>query len=154
MVHNDEIEQAQARAEADIERMQAQSRIHVRIFLNQTRTSMFRKYNAGDTLSLAFAGNFLLDLYQRPAVGVERDERVLNTVFRVFNIEHPEYYFNRSLSVADVVTLFDVDDKGEQAGIPTRPRTYVCAGFGWQSLDIAQTADGVAVGHLKEADNA
>lgn len=50
------------------------------------------------------------------------DEQLLEKAFRILNINHPEDYHERSLSVGDVVTI---------AGA----RSYRCDWAGWQKLD-------------------
>ncbi len=50
----------------------------------------------------------------------------LEELFRIFNIEHPEDYRGRSLSVSDIVILGDAD--GNNAN------TWFCDIFGWQNI--------------------
>jgi YodL-like len=51
------------------------------------------------------------------------DEQLLEDAFRTLNINHPEDYQERSLSVGDVITI-----AGE--------RSYRCNWVGWQKLDF------------------
>lgn len=52
--------------------------------------------------------------------------RVLEELFRIFNIDHPEDYRARSLSNSDVVALCDGDGN---------PSTYwFCDSWGWEEI--------------------
>ena len=46
---------------------------------------------------------------------------ILEELFRVFNIEHPEDFQGRSMSVSDIVQLGDDD-------------YYYCDSFGWENI--------------------
>lgn len=50
----------------------------------------------------------------------------LETVYRMFNTDHPEGYTGRSLSVSDVVEITDGDKKG----------FYFCDNIGFQKIDF------------------
>src|SRR5579884_1484710 len=54
------------------------------------------------------------------------DSPVLEEIFRIFNIEHPADYRNRSLSIGDVVTIDEA-------------RSYRCACVGWELLGMVVT---------------
>lgn len=49
---------------------------------------------------------------------------ILESLFYTFNMEHPEDYSHRSLSVGDVVVL------GESA--------YLCAPVGWEEISLTE----------------
>lgn len=50
------------------------------------------------------------------------DTHLLEETFRIFNIDHPHAYHERSLSVGDVVTIAE-------------SRSYRCASLGWEKLE-------------------
>ncbi len=63
------------------------------------------------------------------------DCKTLENVFQMFNMEHPEGYTGRSLSVSDVVMV--------QAAESVKPGFYFCDSIGFKeiSFDPAQTSD-------------
>lgn len=79
----------------------ATQRVAVRIELNETRGHRFTEYHEGDELRAAWRGEIVF-------AAAPTDEAMLDHIFRLFYIEHPAGYTDRSLSVADVVTLADV----------------------------------------------
>ncbi|HEX8556709.1 MAG TPA: YodL domain-containing protein [Pyrinomonadaceae bacterium] len=90
------------------------ARVNVSIFLNETEGHRFNEYHASDELRLAWEGEIRFD------VGADDDTR-LNAVYEIFNINRPQGYRDRSLSMADVVML-----DGE--------RRYSVERFGFQRL--------------------
>lgn len=78
--------------------------------------SMTEGYRQGDPLVLAYTGE----------VEADADLAVLEQLFRMFNMEHPKDYTNRSMSVGDVVILGDGDQR----------RAFSCASIGWQPIDM------------------
>ena len=56
----------------------------------------------------------------------EVDARDLEDVYRIFNVEHPEGYKGRSLSVSDVVEVISADD--------INPGHYFCDSIGFKQI--------------------
>lgn len=56
---------------------------------------------------------------------LENPISILEKLFEIFNIHHPEYYAGRSLSAGDIVMI----DTGDQAIY------YLCCSFGWHQLE-------------------
>ena len=48
--------------------------------------------------------------------------QILEKIYRILNMEHPDDYTGRSLSVSDIVELLD--------------RYYYCDSFGWVEIEI------------------
>lgn len=59
------------------------------------------------------------------------DAKYLESVYRIFNTEHPESYRGRSLSMSDVVEIEDGSD--------VEPGFYYCDTFGFQKVDFDPT---------------
>lgn len=53
---------------------------------------------------------------------------VLERIFEIFNLNHPEGFKGHSLSVSDVVEIID---DGENSGF------YYCDNFGWKKIEVA-----------------
>src|SRR6266478_5964053 len=73
--------------------------VHYRVFLNDTPPSRFFELKEGADLRLAYAA-------QLEVAPDDDDIAILNQLYRLFNVEHPDNYMNRSLSVADIITVF------------------------------------------------
>jgi hypothetical protein len=65
--------------------------------------SMADGYTPGDPLTLAWSATE--DFNQTELMPCLSEKEICEILFERFNIEHPEGYRNRSLSVGDVVTL-------------------------------------------------
>jgi hypothetical protein len=114
---------------------------HYRVFLNDTHMSRFFQLERGAELRLAYAAQ----------VEVEPDDgdmRILNRLYQLFNIEHPDNYMNRSLSVADVVTVFRRGDDCKYS----QPYSYVVQPVGFLQLDVVILNDCVYAGRTISAD--
>lgn len=61
------------------------------------------------------------------------DQHALNEIFRIFNIDHPEDYEARSLSVGDVVVLHTQDGPYEGA--------FACDPVGWREVEIVSPVE-------------
>jgi hypothetical protein len=108
---------------------------HYRIFLNDTYLSRFFQLERGADLRLAYAAQ----------IQVEPDDDeicILNRLFGQFNIDHPDNYMNRSLSVADVVTVLR---RGEDYKY-SQPHSYVVQPVGFAQLDVVILNDCVYAG--------
>lgn len=84
------------------------------LLLNQT--GRFTEYFAHHVLISAYKGT----------VEADTPSAALENIFRTFNIEHPEDYRNRSLSVGDVV---QVTEDGHADGF-----YYACQPVGWERI--------------------
>jgi len=104
--------------------MTGRTTVHYRIFLNDTHLSRFCQLEPGADLRLAYAAQFEVQPH-------DDDLCILNRVFQMFNIEHPCNYMNRSLSVADVVTIFRRGDDCTYS----QPHSYVVQPVGFVELD-------------------
>jgi len=72
--------------------------VNVTIYLNETHGHRFTEYHAADELRRAWEGEIRFD--------ADADDHArLESVYQIFNINHPFGYTDRSLSVADVVVL-------------------------------------------------
>jgi len=91
---------------------------HFHILLNRSE-DMFRRqggvtsagYQHGDQLDVAHEGVVVTD---------ESEAALLEEIFRIYNIDHPADYADRSLSVGDVVEI--------------NGRRYACQPTGWTRL--------------------
>jgi hypothetical protein len=109
--------------------------VHYRVFLNDTPTSRFCELERCAELRLAYAAQ----------LAVEQDDddlRILSRVFRLLNLQHPDNYMNRSLSVADVVTIFRREDDCKYR----EPHSYVVQPVGFFHLDVVILNDCVYAG--------
>ncbi len=66
-------------------------------------------------------------IYDRVFAG-EVECKSLEDVYRMFNLNHPEGYRGRSLSVSDVVKVCDSDE--------VKPGCYFCDSFGFKEIDF------------------
>jgi hypothetical protein len=109
--------------------------VHYRVFLNDTHMSRFFQLEQGSDLRLAYAAQLQVE----PG---DDDVGVLNHVYQLLNIEHPDNYMNRSLSVADVVTVFR---RGSDCKY-SQPYSYVVQPVGFFQLDVVILHDCVYAG--------
>jgi hypothetical protein len=108
---------------------------HFRIFLNDSHTSRFLQLEQGANLRLAYAAQLQVE--------PENDDTfILNRLFQLFNTGPPDNYLNRSLSVADVVTIF----RRESDCTYSQPHSYVVQPIGFAQLDIVILNDCVYAG--------
>lgn len=104
--------------------------IHYRVFLNDTPGSRFMELVHGAYLRLAYAAQL--------QVGKSDDDlTLLNRIYELFNIKHPTDYLNRSLSVADVVTIFP--RRADCSYV--EPHSYVVQYVGYFHLDVVILTD-------------
>lgn len=89
----------------------ANGRTQYRILLNCTRSSQFFRLERYCHLELAYVG-YLPGKVSPDRGSYMTDFDACEALYRTFNVEHPANYLNRSLSMADVVTLADVDTEG------------------------------------------
>jgi hypothetical protein len=115
--------------------MSSNTTVHYRVFLNETRLSRFCELQHGAYLRLAYAAQLAVE-------PEEDDMSILNRLFELFNIRHPENYRNRSLSVADVVTVFRRADDCTY----NQPHSYVVQPVGFFDLDVVILTDCVYAG--------
>ncbi len=120
--------------------MEGPTTVHYRLFLNDTHMSQFFQLEHGANLRLVYAAN----LQVKPD---DNDISILNRLYHCFNIEHPNSYMNRSLSVADVVTVFRRDDDCKYSD----PHSYVVQPVGFSHLDVVILNDCVYAGKTIEA---
>jgi hypothetical protein len=109
--------------------------MHYRVFLNETHLSRFMQLMHGAELRLAYAA-------QLETRCGESNISVLNRIYQMLNVAHPNNYINRSLSVADVVTVFERKlDCGYK-----QPHSYVVQGVGFSELESVILTDCVYAG--------
>jgi len=70
----------------------------------------------------AFRAESMRSVYRLDVVDEGPDAKVLEEAFRIFNIQHPSDYRERSLSIGDVVTI-------------NHNRSYRCDWIGWERLE-------------------
>lgn len=75
-------------------------------------------------MKLAWEGDSIADLDIESGIS---DEAALEDVFRIFNIEHPLQYRNRSLSVGDIVSIEN--------------RNFTCESVGWKYVGSEPLSD-------------
>lgn len=68
-------------------------------------------YQPGDRLEHVHGGSVVTD---------ESEQALLNEIYRIYNIDHPEDYEQRSLSAGDVVVI--------------NGRSFACQAIGWERL--------------------
>lgn len=115
--------------------MQHRNTVHYRVFLNDTNSSRFVQLTDGAELRLAYAAQLGTALD-------ESDVSVLSRIFTTFNIAHPNNYMNRSLSVADVITLF----RRKPDCVYNEPSSYAVLPIGFSRLETAILSDCVYSG--------
>ena len=59
---------------------------------------------------------------------LENYNNLLEEIFKIFNLHHPEDFHGHSLSVSDVVQIINSDKKDNGY--------YYCDSFGWVKLEI------------------
>jgi hypothetical protein len=109
--------------------------VHFRVFLNDTHGSRFIELEHGAHLRLCYAAQL--------QVSPEDDDlSVLDRVFELFNLKHPDNYLDRSLSVGDVVTIFRRADDCSYF----EPHSYVIQPVGFFDLEVVILTDCVYAG--------
>lgn len=68
------------------------------------------------------------EIYEKVFEG-EMNCLTLEDVYTMFNTNHPDGYFGRSMSVSDIVQIFD----GVESGF------YFCDSFGWKKVQLDPT---------------
>jgi ribonuclease HI len=120
--------------------LQDRKTVHYRVFLNDTPSSRFAQLADGAELRLAYAAQLGTALD-------ESDVSVLSRIFTMMNIAHPNNYMNRSLSVADVITLF----RRKPDCCYNEPTSYAVLPIGFSRLETAVLSDCIYAGPSSSA---
>jgi hypothetical protein len=122
------------------QRLQDRKTVHYRVFLNDTPSSRFAQLADGAELRPAYAAQLGTALD-------ESDVSVLSRIFTMMNIAHPNNYMNRSLSVADVITLF----QRKPDCCYNEPISYAVLPIGFSRLENAVLSDCIYAGPSSSA---
>jgi hypothetical protein len=99
------------------------------LFFLNTQTDFLSGYRQGDKLELAYAGEVEVPSHlSSPEACMHAG---CDTLFETFNIDHPNDYRNRSMSVGDVVIL------------GSNRIAYACESIGWKEIPLPAEAEGV-----------